>query len=861
MAEVGTGSKFNFATSGTAKLVPVKDTSLPAGSRQVYFDIGDLQNYVVSRVSTATATAINDHNEASNPHSQYSLISQIVNDLASTLADAPLSANQGRVLKSLVDTMQTELDSINLMLSNDVDVDSVVNKVAEVLAVFTAYPEGLDLYTELQNRYTKEEIDGNFVTNEILANAFNALIANGSLILNIKLWDTNCVPDPAVSIGNGNIMYLKPDGMYGLASNADLSTCSTELRMYTSLAPLRYGRVSWSGGLTPGADYYLGEDGSIVTPKPAGNVRYVGTAESSNIFIFNPSCDVTNSSNFVDTSSDQDVEGIKSFIISTLRDSGNTAIIDFISKTIAGFNSITGEAATLKLSSPSPGVYLGPDIWYDLGNQSFRSTFNYGGTNYFYESADLINARFKVLFGISGSSEPTPVNVIDGTSMCLRTRLLAYSVEYPLGWWFGDTAVSLNWEERFLANKFDKKIASWFENFKLFGYDTTDEEYREVEFDLAGFANSAFGTPLIITMPVVDGMTAILALIADSETSSTQLTWSIDAIKAYLANTLAVTKDATTAPSGALAWGETDIITLSGSGSLNITSITDITENPRLLIVSGYDAVKFDNTLIGIDNIRGGYVKGKVNVCQLVNLQDGVLVADWLCGSKYKLQIEEDMISLYNNVVGKLITNYSGTGVFPSTVNPQQAGRIGVLSLNTGSTATGRFYIGTNQDAFFLDSNTTYVAEFEFKTPSAVSDGTNTYQMKVGASSTQTALATDYGFYLKYDLQKVEASDPLTASNTWKAVFSKGSNYGTEKSFVDTGVAFEVDTWMKVTVIATAARQEIFIDGVSVAVNTNAAYMPLTDLYRCWGFGVLLIKSAGTTSRNYLSDKINIYAY
>jgi len=101
-------------------------------------------------------------------------------------------------------------------------------------------------------------------------------------------------------INQGDICYYNSDSKWYKSTSTDINKCSSELRIaYENILInlsgqlLRTGDINMSQTLIVGNSYYLGETPGTITDTPSNNLsyyhRYVGTARSSSILIFNPS--------------------------------------------------------------------------------------------------------------------------------------------------------------------------------------------------------------------------------------------------------------------------------------------------------------------------------------------------------------------------------------------------------------------------------------------------------------------------------------------------------------------------------------------------------------------------------------------
>lgn len=162
------------------------------------------------------------------------------------------------------------------------------------------------------------------------------------------------------------------------------------------------------------------------------------------------------------------------------------------------------------------------------------------------------------------------------------------------------------------------------------------------------------------------------------------------------------------------------------------------------------------------------------------------------------------------------------------------AGRWSGHDLDTGTTTSG---IGTLKTFSPLFESSTTAAQgvwayfrAHIKTPSAVSDGTDTYLVKAGFVDSVSGGAVN-GIYFSYDIATFSTLYAITRAS------------GTATS-TNTGTAFGADTvHLLELVYRPDGTVEFWLNGVSVA--THSTNVPLTDLYS----QIIIQKTAGTTAR------------
>ena len=162
------------------------------------------------------------------------------------------------------------------------------------------------------------------------------------------------------------------------------------------------------------------------------------------------------------------------------------------------------------------------------------------------------------------------------------------------------------------------------------------------------------------------------------------------------------------------------------------------------------------------------------------------------------------------------------------------AGRWSGHDLDTGTTTSGIGSLNTYSPLF--ESSTTAAHgvwgyfKAHIKTPSAVSDGTNTYLVKAGFVDAVSGGAVN-GIYFSYDVG--------TSASIYAITRASATSTST-----NTGTAFGADTvHLLELVYRPNGTTEFWLNGVTVA--THSTNVPLTDLYS----QIIIQKTAGTTER------------
>jgi hypothetical protein len=182
----------------------------------------------------------------------------------------------------------------------------------------------------------------------------------------------------------------------------------------------------------------------------------------------------------------------------------------------------------------------------------------------------------------------------------------------------------------------------------------------------------------------------------------------------------------------------------------------------------------------------------------------------------------------------------SGTGAAFTVIQPGSLNALGVISLDLGTTTTGRSaFTGNGGSAPSYLKFGTDRSRFASKASiHTLSNGTETYTSRMGFLDAVGSEPTD-GCFFRY-------TDSVN-SGKWQAVTRSN---GVETA-TDTGVTVVADAWKLFEVDVNAAGTSVVfkIDGSTVATNTTN--IP-TGAGRETGYGVMAQKSAGTTATSPL---------
>jgi hypothetical protein len=187
----------------------------------------------------------------------------------------------------------------------------------------------------------------------------------------------------------------------------------------------------------------------------------------------------------------------------------------------------------------------------------------------------------------------------------------------------------------------------------------------------------------------------------------------------------------------------------------------------------------------------------------------------------------------------------SGVAIFPSGLVPVQGTgaisfalentRYGIITLSTTTTTTGASYMSKSNLSDSLNSLFN-VTSYMIKIPT-LSDGTETYHVRVGMTSQINTANPNGGAYFVYSTAGTPTGS--SASANWQCVTGNGSSvrtWTTTATAVTTG-------WSKLTVVASSSICFFYVNDVLVATHTTNIPTPaLTPNFE-------IRKTAGNTAR------------
>lgn len=206
-------------------------------------------------------------------------------------------------------------------------------------------------------------------------------------------------------------------------------------------------------------------------------------------------------------------------------------------------------------------------------------------------------------------------------------------------------------------------------------------------------------------------------------------------------------------------------------------------------------------------------------------------------------------------IAGGLGFTSSTSGGTVTLLGAQNANHFGVYVATTGTTTTGMGNLRTGVNIAVFGSRTVRLIEC-VKTPAALSDGTDTYEIYTGWGDSTTAGDTGSapgivdGAFFKYTHS--------LASGNWVGRTGSGGTFTTASGGTDVAVTASAYWWLGVEGNSTSFKFYVTADsngapGTWTLIGTSASNLPTSGTT---GFIHEIIKSAGTTDRSWYLDKV-----
>lgn len=201
-------------------------------------------------------------------------------------------------------------------------------------------------------------------------------------------------------------------------------------------------------------------------------------------------------------------------------------------------------------------------------------------------------------------------------------------------------------------------------------------------------------------------------------------------------------------------------------------------------------------------------------------------------GTKHYASMGSDFASVAS--LAPFYSTVSGTGA-ALAASTATAGRVGVITLSSGTTTTGYASLNTDPASIVLSNGVTrFRCDVQL---SALSDGTDTYAARFGLGDVAVGTDPTDGVFFRY----------THSVNSGKWVYVTRSN-GTETATNST-IAPVAATWttLEIEINAAGTSATFYVDGVSAGA-ANTTNIP-TGAGRETGAQISILKSAGTTAR------------
>lgn len=199
------------------------------------------------------------------------------------------------------------------------------------------------------------------------------------------------------------------------------------------------------------------------------------------------------------------------------------------------------------------------------------------------------------------------------------------------------------------------------------------------------------------------------------------------------------------------------------------------------------------------------------------------------------------------DVVGRdMFASNSGSGANSAAVQPSADNNVvGCVLSTTGTTATGRACLISGASIARFGGGA-WVLETRIDSISALSDATNRYQLAIGFIDNNTSALSSEGAYFLYDEGTVTTGS--AASANWQCVTADNT---TRTHTTGTTAVAVTGAVLRIEVNADGTEVVFYVDGTEQA--RHSTNIPRT-FGREFGFGWVLIKSAGGTARTMAVD-------
>jgi hypothetical protein len=257
------GLSFNGGGGGSTKSILIRLITADNGDLEGGITLQEFVDRVSTKVTGLIASTLPENQRYKGQFSTFAdfensalYASTILSDyvfIASTNELYRLESIGGGGVKnwvSLTSDIKTKLDALEAFVDDTADVDSIVNKVAEVLKVFENYPEGVNILQEFNNIkanillkanssdvYTKTEVDLLLTAKVSKTQTINGVALNGNITLTkTNFSDLNNVDNTSdlnkpISTATQNALDLKVDKVVGMGLSTNDYSNAEKLKL------------------------------------------------------------------------------------------------------------------------------------------------------------------------------------------------------------------------------------------------------------------------------------------------------------------------------------------------------------------------------------------------------------------------------------------------------------------------------------------------------------------------------------------------------------------------------------------------------------------------------------------------------
>jgi hypothetical protein len=192
----------------------------------------------------------------------------------------------------------------------------------------------------------------------------------------------------------------------------------------------------------------------------------------------------------------------------------------------------------------------------------------------------------------------------------------------------------------------------------------------------------------------------------------------------------------------------------------------------------------------------------------------------------------------------ELVMSAVGTGAQNTAVAPQVASQVGVVKSELGTVATNTVGWATNPSVARLDAGGKWKFEAIITSAANLSDGTDTYTLRIGFLDSQTAEPTDGVFFRYSHALSAGVLQCVTRANGVETVVANVLTLAANG--VSTTWAVNTTYKFNIEVLADGSKAFFSLNGILIASQTLT--IPV-GAGRETGWGAVAIKSVGTANK------------